>query len=229
MLSPTIELEQFLSAQEVDDLSDIIFNNAKISVDDGTQYPDDFTIGRNSGRLVSEWHDVDFYALPGLQDLLVPKLTQSFGYGLKIENLHILVSHIPYLLHTDVLSKRGLNPRSFPDHEPEYTILIPLEDNENRTILFNEFCDGSNNFEHFKKNYAGTPAIRIDKKTILENLTHLHPTDLKYLTLQKIFHWKKGSLLAVDRRYFHCSSNFQKHGTANKKCIVIRTARPITR
>jgi hypothetical protein len=229
MLSPTIEIENFLDEREVEDLCNVIFTNAVVNLDMGYDYPDDATLGRYANELVAEWHDVDFWDIPRLQDILFPKFDQIFGYRLQIESLHVLKSFKPYLLHNDVFSRRGINPRSFPNHEPEYTILIPLDDDENSTIVFNEYSDTSNNFETWKQTFNGVPAVTIDKKIIVEKLTHIHPADIKYLTLHKIFQWKKGAMFAADRRYFHCSDNYKKRGHDSKKCVVIRTARPTTR
>ena len=63
--------------------------------------------------------------------------------------------------------------------------------------------------------------MRIDPKFCAQNLSHLHPNDLKYLTIKETFDWTRGSLFAFDRRYFHCSDNFVKKGVPTKQAIIL--------
>ena len=227
-LSPTIEADTFLSEQEVQQLAELIYARSTAKLDLGN-YQDSGINGKNNGKTIATWHNTDVNTLHEVTDIIIPKLTQVFGYEPIIEDLHILESNIPYMIHNDYTSNHNLTPWSdnwLQSHQPEYTIIIPIEECDSVTVIFNEAHE-VNDFEQFKQEYTGNLSIKLDKQFILNNLTHLHPKDLCYLTLKSTHSWKKGKMFAVDRRYFHCSNNFIKKGIASKKAIVIRTVRKI--
>ena len=147
-----------------------------------------------------------------MTDIVLPKLTQAFGYQPIIEDLHILESNIPYMIHNDFVTNHNLTPRTpdwFCSHSPEYTIIIPIENYDSVTVIFNEAHE-VNDFERFKQEYNNDLSVKLDKQFILNNLTHLYPKDLRYLTLKSTHKWNKGNMFAVDRRYYHWSDNFVK-------------------
>ena len=227
-LSPTIEVNHLYTELELDSMVKIITDNGIVCVDDGSSYPDSGRNGKFAGQLVAKWTDIDFDQLPDLQQLLLPKLKQALGSQPIVQDVHILESYNPYMVHNDTMSVRGLN-HSVKDHlkhlELEYTIIIPIKTYDSCTVFFNEMFDKSNSFSEYKKNYDKNLAVGIDKQVILERLTHLHPTDFKYLTLKSMHRWDQGSMFAVDCRYFHCSDNFSKRGVPSKTAIIIRTLR----
>jgi hypothetical protein len=227
-LSPTIEVKNLYTESELDSMVKIITEHGIVEIDDGSTYPDSGRNGKFAGQLVARWTDIDFDQLPDLQQLLLPKLTQSLGGAPIIQDVHILESHNPYMVHNDTTSVRGLN-HLVKDHlkhlELEYTIIIPIKNYDSCTIVFNEAFENTNSFSEFKKNYNKDLAVSIDKQLILERLTHLHPADFKYLTLKSIHQWDQGSMFAIDCRYFHSSDNFPKRGIPSKTAIIIRTLR----
>jgi hypothetical protein len=228
-LSPTIEVKHLYTESELNSMVKIIIDHGIVQVDDGLTYPDSGQNGKLAGELIAKWTDIDFDQLPDLQQLLLPKLTQALGSQPIIQDVHILESYIPYMVHNDTMSVRGLN-HSVKDHlkhlELEYTIIIPVENYDSCTVVFNEVFDNNNSFSEFKKNHNKDLTVNIDKQVILKRLTHLHPTDFKYLTLKSMHEWDQGSMFAVDCRYFHCSDNFSKRGVSSKTAIIIRTLRP---
>jgi hypothetical protein len=226
-ISPTICVDQLFSDSELECLTKIISENSKITIDRGQNYNDAVGIGRDYGKLIAEWHDLDFDDLPELKKNILPKINQAIGCELIVQDLHMLTSYRPYMLHNDVTSVRGITRKEFKNCEPEYTIIIPLETCDSCTVVFNETHNASNNFEIFKKEYTDNLTLKLDKKLILERLTHLHPKDLLYLSLHVLQPWNKGAMFAIDRRYFHCSDNFLKRNVVSKKSIVIRTVRKI--
>lgn len=226
-LSPTISTKSLFSDVELTLLTEIILKNSKITVDRGQFYNDAVGIGRDFNKLIAEWYDIDFDDHDELKKNILPKLNQAIGYEIIVQDLHMLTSYRPYMLHSDVTSIRGITRKEFKDCEPEYTIIIPLETCDSCTVVFNETHATSNNFEIFKKEYTGNLTLRLDKNLVLERLTHLHPKDLLYLSLHALQPWNAGDMFAIDRRYFHCSDNFLKRNVDCKKSIVIRTVRKI--
>lgn len=237
-LLPTIEVNTFLTEQEVDQLAALVYTQAVARSDIG-DYVELGQAGRHKGKKIAIWHDTDVDTLHGVPDIILPKLAQVLGYQPIIEDLHILESNIPYMIHNDFITNHNLTPRTvdwFNSHLPEYTFIIPIETANSTTIIFNEAYETNNfdsksflinDFEQFKKIYVGDRSIKLDKQFIIDNLTHLHPKELQYLTLHSTHRWNKGTMFAVDRRYYHCSDNFIKKDVTYKKAIVIRTVTKI--
>lgn len=225
-LLPTVAVKNLYSAAEINQIMHHITKNGVVRVDTGSSYGDSGNGGKFAGKLIANWIDFDFDQVVELHDLLLPKLNKAMNQDLIIQDVHVLESYIPYMVHNDIASVRGLEGK-IKDHLKHlveaYTIIIPIETYDSCTVFFNETLDYTNDFEEFKKNYQGDRSIKIDKQIILDRLTHLHPADFKYLTLNSMHFWDQGSMFAVDRRYFHCSDNFPKRGIVSKKGIIIRT------
>jgi hypothetical protein len=227
-LLPTIEVATFLTEQEVDQLVELIYAQSSARSDLGN-YKDSGKDGKYGSKKIAVWHDTDIDSLHQVTNIMLPKLAQALGYQPIIEDLHILESSIPYMIHNDFITNHNLTahpPEWFNSHSPEYTIIIPIETYDSVTVIFNEAHE-INDFEQFKKEYPGDLSIKLDKQFILNNLTHLYPKDLRYLTLKSTHNWDKGKMFAVDRRYYHCSDNFIKKDIVHKKAIIIRTVRKI--
>lgn len=151
-----------------------------------------------------------------LRDLLDEKFRSALGRDLKIGSSHLLDSKIPYHIHADVKH----NDR---DQIPEYTIVIPLGTYDSSTIVFDQWIEDSNDFEDYKITNTPFDRLQIDPRFCADNLSHIHPRDLFYLTLQSVFSWKAGDMFVMDRRRFHCSSNFIRKGISSKQGIIIWT------
>ena len=208
----SVNVDNFLSSNEVDQIEKLIY---------AQQYETHTHIG-DRGRYINQsiavnhrwkYHDG---LNENIRNILDPKFIKLFGKYPKVGDSHILDSKIPYLLHTDFIHTEIENLN------PEYTIIIPLDDYNSTTVIFNEYAN-FNDFEEFKANYSGDINLRIDPVFCKQYLSHIHPHDLKYLTIKETFPWKKGSMFAVDRRYFHCSDNFCKNGISNKRAIILWT------
>jgi hypothetical protein len=227
-LSPTIEVNTFLTEQEVNQLAALVYAQSVARSDIG-DYPDLGKDGKHKGKKIATFHVTDIDTLHEVSDILLPKLSHVIGYQPIIEDLHILDSNIPYLIHNDFTTSHNLTPRTVDwlnSHLPDYTIIIPIETYNSVTVVFNEAYE-TNDFEQFKREYTGDLSVKLDKQFIIDNLTHLHPKDLRYLTLHSTHKWNKGAMWAMDRRYYHCSDNFIKKDIDNKKAIVIRTVTKI--
>jgi hypothetical protein len=213
---PTHNVENLFTSQEIDVVNQYIVSNGQHNIDDSGSYPDSGRNGRNAGRVIATNIYWDYHQHPEVEKILTPKLEHLLQKKLIVTDAHILEAKIPYLIHTDFLhNNQGLNP--------EYTILIPLDTYDSITICFNERAENYNDFEIFKQNYSGETKLKMDPKFCANRLSHLHPKDLMYLTLHDTFTWNKGSVFAMDRRYFHCSDNFPKRGLVQKRAIVLWT------
>jgi len=167
----------------------------------------------NNGKLYGNNHQWDFYN-DNAKDIR-NKLEKHIPSDTRVARSHILESFYPYEIHTDV-------NHSGSSSNPQYTFIIPLEDYESETFVFNEYATGTNEFEDFKTNYTGEKKLRIPKDKVL-SLTHIHPKDIMYLSLKETFAWNKGSIFGFDRKYFHCSDNYMRSGLKSKRAIILWT------
>ena len=97
---------------------------------------------------------------------------------------------------------------------PTYTVIIPISEGYS-TVVFEQSAN-YNNFSQYKKDNFKLMDYCPDE-TWDEHCSHCHKQDQKYLSINEIFRWSKGTLFAFDRRLFHCSSNFQ----TPKQAIVL--------
>lgn len=220
-LLDSIHIANFLSYREVDDLEFWIKNCFELLEDVNDQTGD-----KSKGQLRANYFRWNFYDenpwAKKIRELLEPKFDQLFADKQTVLHSHILESIIPYQLHTDYYHHH--------DNEQQiatYTILIPLQNYDSKTVVFNEYLENSNEFEKFKQNNLAYQNLQIDPKFCSDRLNHLYPKDLKYLTIKETFDWNKGDFFAVDRRYFHCSDNFNKRGIDKKLGIVMWLGRTI--
>ena len=214
---PTHNVQNLFTTEEIDVVNQYVVSNGQYNIDDTDSYPDSGRNGKNAGQIIATKLHWNYHQHPEVEKILTPKLEHVLQKKLVVNESHILESKIPYLIHNDFIhhNNQGFNP--------EYTILIPLDTYNSITVCFNEWAENYNDIEIFKQNYSGETKLKMDPKFCANRLSHLHPMDLKYLTLHDTFAWNKGSVFAMDRRYFHCSDNFSKRGLVQKRAIVMWT------
>jgi len=203
------QIENFLTPEEVKEITRLIESQSTVSIMSG-----DYG-AQTTGPLIAtnynwEYHDP---ATADIRAILEPKFEQVFGKKLQVQKSHILEATIPFMLHGDYL-----HPGNTKDTIPEYTIIIPLGTYNSSTVVFNESIEHTNEFKEYRKQFSERPTLKLDPKFCLQELGHLEKNDLYYLTLKEIFPWTSGNMLAMDRRYFHCSSK-----AADKRGIVMWT------
>lgn len=152
-----------------------------------------------------------------IKDVLDPILQEFLQGNFPVQTCHILESFSPYKIHTD--TKSG-DPQYAGN--PAYTVILPLGNYDSYTVIFNEWLEDTNELAAYKATLSEKPTFRLDKKFCAERLSHLHPSDLHYLSLKEAHKWSRGNIFAMDRRYFHCSDNYSKRHEG-KKGIVIHT------
>ena len=138
-----------------------------------------------------------------------------------IDGIQILRAKNPYDVHSDWVVTNNQVPIADPAAcPPTYTVVIPLLEGDYKTIVFDQGAK-YNNFNDYKKLH---PELKeyCDGHDWNKYCGHCVKEDQKYLTIKEIFHWKRGTLFAFDRKLFHCSANF---GELPKKAIVIWLSR----
>lgn len=138
------------------------------------------------------------------------------------DNWHILNAFKPYGIHTDSLDdEHDAGTHSLPDgYRFGWTFLIPLADFDTNTIIFNEGSDKMKVSTKWIEKENRTPQNVIDDETREQYLSHQGKDIVDYFSIERVFPWKKGTLLAMDRSSFHCSDNFIKKNVLEKRALI---------
>lgn len=171
---------------------------------------------RYKGAVTDKHYEFDYYSEESqeIRKIIDPKLQELLQDDSRVTSSFILYSIKPILIHTDYVQFDG-------EPTPTYTVIIPLENYDSKTVIFNEAQEYSNELEDYKKTHSRSDNLSRDAEFFRTYLTHIHPNDIKYLSLKEFFQWDKGSMFAFDRRHFHCSDNYIRNGENGKKAIVL--------
>lgn len=152
-----------------------------------------------------------------LNDRILSRLGDHF-----CDNWHILNAFVPYGIHTDSYDDEvECGTHGIMDgFDFGYTFLIPLADYEASTVVMNEMSPNMKVADKWIKLKNRQPLDLIDDSVYDAHLTHQSKELFRYFSIDTIFKWTKGSLLAMDRSAFHCSSNFIKTGLLEKRAII---------
>jgi hypothetical protein len=205
-------IENFLSDNECDYIRELITKN-------GVLYEDII-----NGVLNSYYYTWDFYKLnfADIKKIFDEKLKNLFGNNLIIDHSHILYSMKPYGIHTDYFQRKIISKKI----EPAYTFIIPLYTLPTNTLVFNQHSK-IKDVEKWIETEKISPVIKseqISNDVYEKYLSHVNKNLLSYFTIKEIFPWKKGSLHACDRQYFHSSDNYKINGLENKTAIIMWTS-----
>ena len=176
--------------------------------------------GAWKGKVTStqQWIDVENDFVKFIKNKLdiIPALKRNV-----IDGIQILRAKNPYDVHSDWVVTNNQVPIADPaTNPPTYTVVIPLLDGDYKTIVFDQGAK-YNNFSDYKKLHPELKEYCPDYDWN-KYCGHCVKEDQKYLTIKEIFHWKRGTLFAFDRRLFHCSANFSE---LPKKAIVMWLSR----
>lgn len=139
-------------------------------------------------------------------ELLKARLAMHFGDDINIGTAHVLRSYQPYKCHTD-----GEDGQAKIDaqHYGAYTFVIPLETVDSYTIVFNEYFDKGKLLDEWFLENPDMPKKDVITDEIYEkHLSAEYREYMRYLSIDTIFPWKKGSCLGMSRYKFHGSDNF---------------------
>ena len=115
-----------------------------------------------------------------------------------ISELMVVTLHLPWDIHND-LHKNKIKP----GFRYGWNFLIPLEDVNSRTIIFEQSSEDSNDFSEYKENHGKVPNP-IDSKFWEDNLSFCWPHDREYLSLkEELPYQKRYQLLGFKRNIFH--------------------------
>ena len=151
--------------------------------------------------------------------ILMPKFQEHFHPELFIQQIHILDSIDPYRVHSDVESGYLQSPTPTTH---AWTFIIPLEDYDSHTIVFNEGSEVKNLGEYTSSTQPYDYST-VDDETYNKYFTHIPRGLFQWLTIDQIFKWKKGAMFAADRFKFHTSDNFLGNGLAGKRALIAWT------
>ena len=216
-------IDGFLSDQEIRDIKQEfmtagIKGDAKLR-DDCELLPSEYAIGVGTvSRTILQFHPKYH---KNTVELLKQKVSDTFGKEINLAHAHMLTSYIPYRIHTDgLIGEHGITEGNYG----AYTLLIPLDDYDTHTIVFNEWQDNDKLLPHYTE--KNQPKDTIDDETYEKYFKAEQREHLRYLSIDKIFKWKRGSCLAMSRYVFHGSDNYFGR-IPFKQGIVMWTAAPI--
>jgi len=188
---------------------------------EGSEEPFFDVQGAWKGKVTStqQWISVE----SDFAEFIKNKLNTAWWCGVRvlkrntIDGIQILRAKNPYDVHSDWVVTNNQVPIADPaTNPPTYTVVIPLLDGDYKTIVFDQGAE-YNNFNDYKKLHSELKEYCVDHDWN-KYCGHCVKDDQKYLTIKEIFHWKRGTLFAFDRRLFHCSANFSE---LPKKAIVM--------
>jgi hypothetical protein len=175
------------------------------------------------GSLYTKTYGLSKYD-PWYTNIIRPKLDMHFGKDLEIFDPHILNSYYPYGMHTDGLKSGADNVTRYS----AWTFVIPLDDYDSYTILFNEYDTTTKLVDQYVKN---NPTAKIQNQLSDEfletHLSHEDPNLMKYFTLESMYKWKKCSCFAASRYKFHGSDFYLKNGVTMKRGIIMWGTLPL--
>lgn len=176
-------------------------------------------------------HALYWYPGPSYQENLCSFLNNKIQTYLKdniCDNWHILNAYKPYGIHTDSLDENGNSyTHSLPeDYKFGWTLLIPLSDYNTHTIVFNEGSEIMKVSTNWIERENRLPQGLISDQVHERYLTHQGKDLVDHFSIETIFPWKKGSLLIMPRKSFHCSDNFTKKRIFEKRALIGWTLMP---
>ena len=136
----------------------------------------------------------------------IPRLKNVFG-DFDTTVAMFLEEFTPWGVHTDFVKE---------DNVPYYAVLIPLDTKDTHTVIFNE--QGTDR-DWKKKLTADSGHMYTEQQ--LNLLSHVDNDLLKKLSVDKVYKWQKGNIIAWHRNLLHSSDNFSMHGLEQKTALVL--------
>jgi hypothetical protein len=145
-------------------------------------------------------------------------IKKHVGDDIILNTWHILTSYFPYRAHTDGLwGEYGLDEKDYPNG---YTFVVPLEDYDSCTIVYDQYQINDKSTATFMAN--NDPIDSIDNEFYEKYLTHESRENMRYFSVNTVFSWKKGNCLIMDRFQWHGSDHFHTK-IPEKKAIIAWT------
>lgn len=187
----------------------------------------DTVIWKEPTEVANVSHAMYWYPGPSYKEEVCNYLTNKVNVHFPnnvCDNWHILHAYKPYGIHTDSLDDEivgsdhthGL-PNGF---KFGWTFLIPLDNYNANTIVFNEGTDKMKVSTKWIQSENKAPQGLISDDIHQEYLTHQGKDLVDYFSIETIFPWNKGDLLIMPRRSFHCSDNFVVRNLLEKRALI---------
>jgi hypothetical protein len=149
---------------------------------------------------------------PSINKLVLSKLEKYFDVKFKKVEGMLLKEIDPWGIHTDYNKK---------DFCVDLAILVPLNifPINTHTVVFNEeSTDPFNQFKVYNKQ------LDINATTLHDTLcSHESIENLKYVSLNGVYHWLPGSAIYWGGKILHASDNFLANGLKEKRALVLFT------
>ena len=138
----------------------------------------------------------------------IPRLKNVFG-DFNVTVSMFLEEFIPWVVHSDY---------SNTDKKPYYALLIPLDcENKNtHTVIFNELGIDDN----WKDKLIDQSGYEYSDQQ-LKLLSHIDKDRLRKLSVDNVYKWQKGNLIAWHRKFLHTSDNFHIDNLKKKTALVL--------
>lgn len=208
MTLPDVFTKEIWAKNEIDQVSKYLFSKLGPGQDCIDQH------GIHKGNLVVNECPFDIYQHSFLVETIVNPIKKVFlDHGAKFDVVFAdrVILYRPWDVHTDYEKFESDN---------SYNCLIPLDDTNSNTIVF----DQSGNYKHFYMyKQKNTPVDNsVDEEFWNNNLAHCRPEDRKYLTVKDIGPpQKRGHAQFLKRTLFHSSDCFHLNGITSKKFLQL--------
>ena len=206
----TVTQEQFLSSDEIDQLVELIESN-----NPAVAYIDEDGVWKDKGLVANlhgwTWTDPKMLLVKQKLEMALQPWLGEFV----VEKAHLLDAQLPWAVHNDYEIR--CSELSTP---PQAVVIIPIEDADSNTIVFHQGAP----YSEFKRYREENPPLRehIPGKIWNQYLSHCWKKDQFWLTIDRLFPWKKGALCLFDRQTWHASDSFHTH-IHSKRAIVLFT------
>ena len=209
---PSMMKDAFLSEEEIE-IFNYYWTHPKRSYFIDTSMPVEKTAEYN---IFSDLYTNPWWA--GLKEILVPKVQAWLGDDVYIPHCHVLDSYYPYGIHTDA-QQPGFEHAPYP----AWTIIIPLENYNSKTYVFNE--QSIYKSPELDTNLVESETMHVSEEVYQKDFAGLFtPREhLKRLTIDGTYPWKSGRAICSDRYKFHSSDNYYNYGIKNKRAIIMWT------
>lgn len=156
-----------------------------------------------------------------LADILLPKIKSWLHNDIYIDDCHIIETIKPYGIHSDVLT-----PVPMDGYTEAWTVIIPLDDFNTNTFIFEERCRWTKSVIEWVNTEKVMKVNRISDNMYNTYFNHTNREEVRFLTIHDFFPWRKGWANATSRERFHCSDNYPAKGLKSKRAIVMWTSIP---
>jgi len=222
---PTKVLDSFFTEEEFRYMKSLPFLYSEIN--DGTFYDPIFKfrpdiqekLPRSLVRRYLAFNDNPQF--PDVNRILKNAVQKHFGPNLYIGASHILTAFYPYLAHSDaVYGEFGIDDK----HYGAYTLIIPLDNFESNTVIFNEYSEKTKVVNVYAE--GREPIYKIDDEFYNRYLTHEAKECMNHLSVETVYPWRANTCLAMSRYKFHGSDDFFSHGIPYKQAVIMWTYSP---